>query len=205
LHFEDSDSINEAKSSSPHSYQSSKSQSDSEKTIQASKTKLNSTRVLRSATRGQVTHFNEKKKKCHLCRERMEDFKLTRCINYQNCHGAYCSQCLDKHFKAKVKKEKIKKCTSQWTCFVCRGICHCERCIENIHSDLIAIHNSIKNYTADLLKTQSSMREKVTKSLKTEIISQAFYQESSLTSKVQANLFNKPHIILGAQKISSNQ
>ena len=97
------------------------------------------TRVLRSATRGQVIHFNEKKKKCHLCRERMEDFKLTRCVNYITCHGAFCTPCLEKHFKAKLKKERIKRSGDQWVCFLCRGICQCNKCLEDIRGDLIAV------------------------------------------------------------------
>ncbi len=134
-----SDSASEPKLASPRRFFADISIGGSEKSSKCSKAPAVPTRVLRSATRGQVTHFNEKKKKCHLCRERMEDFKLTRCINYAKCHGAFCTPCLEKHFKSKLKKERVKRTADQWVCFLCRGLCQCPRCQDDLRNDLIAL------------------------------------------------------------------
>jgi len=109
------------------------------------------TRVLRSATRGKVPQHSEKRKKCHICRERMEDFKLATCLNYACCHCTFCTQCLERHFKGRLKKERIKKSGEKWVCFVCRGICQCERCRDDIMNELILLKSGLSANKGNVL------------------------------------------------------
>ncbi len=109
-------------------------------------------RTLRSATKGKLVAAREPKKpmKCHVCRERMESFKLVACANFASCHHAFCFGCLDRHFKAETKKERIRKGAQNWVCFACRGVCRCPRC-------KLEVRREIDQLREDLQRDQPSI------------------------------------------------
>lgn len=93
-------------------------------------------RVLRSATRKSPEKI--KKLKCHLCHQRMEDYQIKRCKNYEECHGSFCMVCIRKRFKNRVRKERLKL-DIDWICFICRGMCHCAKCKLELHNELLLL------------------------------------------------------------------
>eukprot|EP00826_Nyctotherus_ovalis_P002317 TRINITY_DN10454_c0_g1_i1.p3 TRINITY_DN10454_c0_g1~~TRINITY_DN10454_c0_g1_i1.p3 ORF type:complete len:105 (+),score=18.19 TRINITY_DN10454_c0_g1_i1:526-840(+) len=77
--------------------------------------------------------------RCHLCQGKAKNSKLRRCANFEQCRGAFCTVCLEKSFKSRFKRERLKKSGEKWVCFLCRGMCHCSVCQENRRKDLADI------------------------------------------------------------------
>ena len=96
------------------------------------------TRVLRSSVIGTNQPY-DKKRKCHICRERVNNYRLRRCENYTTCHGAFCIICLDRYFKERFRKEKLRDICGTWICFLCRGICKCQRCKNSLEKELLEL------------------------------------------------------------------
>ena len=69
---------------------------------------------------------------------RMEDYQIKSCKNYKTCHGTFCTTCLKKHFRNKIRKERIKW-NIEWFCFICRGMCHCSKCQKELQDELLLL------------------------------------------------------------------
>ncbi len=106
--------------------------------------------MLRSATRGRSNFAKAKKKKCHLCRARLDDFQLTFCLNFAQCRCAFCTSCLEHKFKSQLRKDRPKRGETGWVCFVCKGACHCERCRTDIREELEQMRTEISCDRAQL-------------------------------------------------------
>jgi len=103
-------------------------------------------RSLRSTTKPKIQNScsDATLVKCHKCRERKEKSKIVACINYLKCHHAFCFGCLDRYFKNETKREHIKTNGEGWVCFVCRGICKCEKCKLLLVKELSLINNELE-------------------------------------------------------------
>ena len=81
--------------------------------------------------------------KCHYCRLANKSVKIIPCVNYQDCHHAFCHNCIKSHFKKKGKPERI--IPNGWVCYICRGMCRCDRCHLELVKELSLIEDQIAN------------------------------------------------------------
>jgi hypothetical protein len=141
----------------------SKSQSGNEDSLNSKPVEM---RTLRSSDKKKLYLTSSKKKqmKCHLCREKQELISLVKCKNSPNCHHSFCFKCLNKFFKAEIKKEHIKTSNKNWVCFVCRGMCKCVRCIQELRRELAQIDGEeVENSTHS---PKASSTEKIAMAIK---------------------------------------
>ena len=104
------------------------------------------TRVLRSSTihrKLNIPSENVILKRCHLCRQKLEMTMVVSCSSETICRHSFCWRCLEKYHKTEVKKERIKKGSRNWICFVCRGTCKCDRCKADLAKDLELLEQNI--------------------------------------------------------------
>ena len=66
--------------------------------------------------------------KCHYCRKRKGNAGIIPCINYNECHHAFCHECISKYFRNRETRKVPKIIRDNWVCFTCKGLCHCDRC-----------------------------------------------------------------------------
>ena len=137
-------SSNESKEASDGSENSSSGHERKEKTNPAKRKREfvdSEIRKLRSSTKRKLIDSNDLKKKCHLCREKRESPKIITCANFESCHHAFCYGCIERHFRNEAKKDHIRMLSSRWICFVCRGMCHCEKCSLSLVKELSLLND----------------------------------------------------------------
>ena len=66
------------------------------------------------------------------------------CINFQECHHAYCQGCIDRLFRTRAKKEYPRPGDKNWPCFVCRGLCKCRRCKQTLKNELFILNSQLR-------------------------------------------------------------
>jgi len=81
-----------------------------------------------------------KKVRCHYCRSNYKDRAYIICSCYPVCLCGFCFNCLKEVFKIDVKD--ISK---DWICFVCKGVCKCNRCLERRGNRLLSESREIES------------------------------------------------------------
>ncbi len=107
-------------------------------------------RSLRSSTKRKLTDskMSSIKFKCHICRQKREQPKLVLCVNFEMCHHAFCQGCIERHFRNEAKKDHLRTSTVNWVCFVCRGLCHCEKCHLSLVKELSLLNDDLRENEA---------------------------------------------------------
>ena len=90
---------------------------------------------------------SRQKLKCHFCRQRKDIIALVICLNYKECHHAFCYECISKHFKNKETRKIPKIAKNNWVCFTCRGLCRCDRCKLDLIKELSFLSDGISSCT----------------------------------------------------------
>jgi len=117
------------------------------KLIKREENQIKETRKLRSA----ITGLKNKKLKCHICRQKKNSGRLSICTNFKQCHHAFCQDCIKRNFKSNIKKEYLKSYEKLWPCFICRGVCKCNRCKQSLIDELNLLNEEKLNKSISVL------------------------------------------------------
>eukprot|EP00826_Nyctotherus_ovalis_P008845 TRINITY_DN12297_c0_g3_i4.p2 TRINITY_DN12297_c0_g3~~TRINITY_DN12297_c0_g3_i4.p2 ORF type:complete len:137 (+),score=17.57 TRINITY_DN12297_c0_g3_i4:410-820(+) len=117
----------------------------------------------------------------------MEDYQVKRCRNYEKCRGSFCTGCLKRHFKRRMKKERVKL-RVEWICLICRGMCHCPKCQLELRNEFALLQQGIEFFISlenkDNLKPSVSFAStKIDGNYKSTLSTDYSHQKSTTNKK----------------------